>query len=320
MIEIIKDENGYPISITEDGKIIEYCPYDDKIIEINCSFQDMKRHISEGCPEGLRYGFLERELDFFESESVSILYITVQENNLSFIGSVDLIHEVRDDKCGLKDLVIALEKQVKYSNGILINYYELDEEAYILFEKHYSCECNLEENIKSFVKDIDDLIENSKISLGIFQWKEKYLKDELVFCREILTPLFLRMGFLSVKFNHGTTEFGKDYLLAEMTKFNNIRYYGVQVKAGNIDGGVNSKIDEIISQIKDAFEMPFGITGINSQHYISALLIFISGKFTSNAKDKILYKIPKGFVGSVSFFDSEDIENLIMKYWIQNQF
>lgn len=64
------------------------------------------------------------------------------------------------------------------------------------------------------------------------------------------------MGFLTVKFNHGTKEFGKDYLLSEATKFN-IRYYGVQDKADNVDGGVNSKIDEIISQIQDAFLMPF---------------------------------------------------------------
>lgn len=44
------------------------------------------------------------------------------------------------------------------------------------------------------------------------------------------------MGFESIIFNHGTKEFGKDYILSEMTKIGKIRYYGVQVKAGNIEG------------------------------------------------------------------------------------
>lgn len=55
-----------------------------------------------------------------------------------------------------------------------------------------------------------------------------------MFCGEILTPLFRHMGYDSVMYNHGVNEFGKDYILTETTKINTIRYYGVQVKAGNV--------------------------------------------------------------------------------------
>lgn len=99
-----------------------------------------------------------------------------------------------------------------------------------------------------------------------------------------------------------------------MTKIGKIRYCGVQVKAGNIEGGVNSQIDNILYQIKDAFEMPFSFKDENKQCFISELYIIISGTFTSNAKEKIRYKIPKGFYGAVHFLEKEDIENLIVKY------
>ncbi|MBD5498531.1 MAG: hypothetical protein HDR11_12360 [Lachnospiraceae bacterium] len=89
----------------------------------------------------------------------------------------------------------------------------------------------------------------------------------------------------------------------------------LQVKVGNIDGGVNSQIDNIIYQIKDAFEIPFVFKNENKQSYISELYIIISGRFTSNAKEKIRYKISKGIYGAVHFLDKEDIESLIVKYW-----
>lgn len=83
---------------------------------------------------------------------------------------------------------------------------------------------------------------------------------------------------------------------------NTIRYYGVQVKVGNIKGGVNSQIDNIIYQIKEAFEIPFSFKDEEQKHYISELYIITNGKFTANAKEKIRYKIPKGIYGAVHFW------------------
>ena len=53
----------------------------------------------------------------------------------------------------------------------------------------------------------------------------------------------------------------------------------------------------------------------NKQSYISELYIIISGRFTSNAKEKIWYKISKSIYGAVHFLDKEDTENLTVKYW-----
>lgn len=46
------------------------------------------------------------------------------------------------------------------------------------------------------------------------------------------------MGFESVIFNHGSKEFGKDYILTEMTKINTFRYYGVEKIRYKISKGI----------------------------------------------------------------------------------
>ena len=70
--------------------------------------------------------------------------------------------------------------------------------------------------------------------------------------------------------------------------------YGVQVKAGNLSGEAGSEIDKIIAQIGDAFSMPYLNTTSREKRYISDLIIAISGRFTENAKDKIVEKVNRG--------------------------
>ncbi len=82
-------------------------------------------------------------------------------------------------------------------------------------------------------------------------------------------------------------EYGKDFIFSEIDKFGHNIYYGLQVKAGNISGKANSKVDEIIGQLDDAFSMPFEEIGSGNRYYISNFIIAISGNFTENAKDKI---------------------------------
>jgi hypothetical protein len=156
---------------------------------------------------------------------------------------------------------------------------------------------------------------NAQITLGNVRWKRQYEKNEKLFCSEILTPLFRKIGFQHVVFNHGRKEFGKDFTFSELDKFGQMRHYGVQVKSGNISGKVNSKIDEVIGQIKDAFEMPYYDVNSKSPRYINTILVITSGGYTENAKEKILQKLNKGLYGSVYFLGKQEILELIEKYW-----
>lgn len=315
MLRVYKDEKGYPRNVLDDEGELFFSALDDDTIELKCSFNRMKKHIDEGVAINVRYDMNMKELSFVELKAVSFLYFEIRNGLISVIASIELVDKVRDDKWGLKDFVDELKGQLKYFEDIKINYYELGEDAFIWLEKFLPSSYNLEKNVADFVTEINELLESTKISLGKNVLQERHFTSEKIFCEEILTPLFRHMGFDSIIFNHGAREFGKDYILSEITKINSIRYYGVQVKAGNIEGGVNSRIDNIIGQVEDAFEMPFFLKNEKQQCYISELYIIISGRFTSNAKEKIRYKIPKSIYGSVHFLDKEDIENLIVKYW-----
>ncbi len=313
MLRVFKDDKQYTKKVIDNEGELHFCVLDDDMIEIECSLNRMKKHIQGKMDMDVRYGISAEELSFVELEDISFLFIEIRRNQIWLIASVELLDKVCDDKWGLNDFVEELKNQLKFFENVDINYYELGKDAFIWLEEPLYSSSNLEKNIVEFVRDVNGLLKSVKIGLGknVF---ERCCISEKIFCEEILTPLFRHMRFENVIYNHGANEFGKDYILAEMMKINNIRYCGVQVKVGNVDGGVNSQIDNIINQIKDAFEMPFVLKNENRNIYISELYIVISGKFTSNAKEKIRYKISKGIYGAVHFLDREDIENLIVKY------
>ena len=89
----------------------------------------------------------------------------------------------------------------------------------------------------------------------------------------------------------------------------------MKAKAGEIRGGVNSEIDELLGQIEDGFAMPYYEIGSKEPRFISTCIIAISGSFTENAREKIVEKIPKGVIGSVYFLDRERITELVERFW-----
>lgn len=93
---------------------------------------------------------------------------------------------------------------------------------------------------------------------------------------------------MNVKYNHGNKEFGKDVTFARRTEFDEYEYYGVQVKYGDVSGGANGDINELIAQAKDAFSMPFYDVYSRNKVRISKAIIAISGRFTLNAVEKII--------------------------------
>jgi hypothetical protein len=83
----------------------------------------------------------------------------------------------------------------------------------------------------------------------------------------------------------------------------------------DISGGVKAAIDELLGQIEDASAMPYYELGSKDQRFISTFVIAISGKFTENAREKIVEKMPRGCFGSVYFLDPERITELVERYW-----
>ncbi|GEM_PF-1554387 len=169
-------------------------------------------------------------------------------------------------------------------------------------------------NLKQHLIDIKTLVE---LELRGFKWKEKYEKDELIFCKEVLTPLFRKMKLTNLQFTHGVGEHGKDYVFSEFTKLGTIRYCAIQVKAGNLDGKILGKLNEIIAQVEDAFTIPFEQVNDREQKYIDTFYVVTSGKITREATTKIKEKIRSELKGSIKFLDQNAVLNLINKYWIE---
>lgn len=190
-------------------------------------------------------------------------------------------------------------------------------EQSISIKTNLNNESFINESIKAFYKNISVLGNEVELKLNEDIWLKKYETDEDYFCTNFLSPLLISMKFKEVNYCHGTREYGKDFTFSAYSKFNTIVNYGLQAKAGNISGKVNSDIDELIGQIEDAFCMPYYSLGSKNENYISVFIIAISGKFTNNAKEKIMHKVNNRFgklMGAIEFLDKEKLIEIHSKY------
>ncbi len=183
----------------------------------------------------------------------------------------------------------------------------------ILF--HFELTENINNAIKKVISILPIIEDDLQKQINSEIWTDEFYSNEKLFSTELILPLLRRMEYINVRYNHGIKEYGRDFLFAEINKFSEIVNFGMQIKAGNISGEVNSEIDMIIGQINDAFTMPFNKLGHENDYHITTFIVAISGHFTDNAKEKIKYKINKGLYGSIYFWDKDKIMELIEKYW-----
>ena len=139
--------------------------------------------------------------------------------------------------------------------------------------------------------------------------------DEQDFALSVVIPLLRKLGFSNIRYNHGRREFGKDIIFSRRTEFDDFEFWGAQVKYGDISGAANSDIDFVISQVDDAFKVPFYDLYTKRKERISKLLVVISGKFTENAIEKICEKIENHAIkNNVLFMDGAKIETIAEKF------
>lgn len=201
--------------------------------------------------------------------------------------------------------------------NIIITEGEDDTEELVKIQFRFNLSENINEALKSTFNSLPKIEQDLEKFINQSIWNEDFLKDEPKFSKELILPLLRKMKFDNVIYNHGKKEYGRDFFFSEINKFNEPVYYGMQVKAGDVSGRVNSEIDMLIGQLNDAFSMPFYILGNQNPYYISSFVIAISGKFMENAKEKIIHKIPKELLGNVYFWDKEKMLELIEKNWIK---
>lgn len=155
----------------------------------------------------------------------------------------------------------------------------------------------------------------AEMRLGTSLWTPRESTDEREFTPRTVLPILRKLDFKNVRYSHGKREFGRDVLFARITEFQDLEFWGAQVKFGDVKGGANAEIDELLGQIDDAFRMPFYDLYTKRKQHISKLAIIISGRFTDNAIEKICEKIESHAVrNSVLFVDGDKLRTLAEQF------
>lgn len=157
---------------------------------------------------------------------------------------------------------------------------------------------------------INNEVEAIKENIVINEIREEVsVKNEKEFILQKVIPALKNKDFFDVRYNHGIDEYGKDVTYKYYDNFGSLKYGSAQVKYGDISGNVKGDIYVILSQIEDAFNMPFVDIKESRKNYVNQLLVICSGKYTRNAKEKIVERLKKGY--DIRFFDGQDIDNLL---------
>lgn len=297
------DTELHVLDIGEDDHVIAECDYAalapasfDAFPESLC----VKVHNSEG------FGtFLFCEADIFRDDANELVadFMCIQPN------------KYWEGTWGLSAFLEAISTQVAFFPDVALREIEVDDDWKRLTLRLPLGKGSATQAVRKCADILKKLIRESEISLGGIRWKEAYATSERAFCEEVITPLLRRMNFLSIRYTQGAREHGRDFTFFELTPFGAMRHYGLQAKAGDVSGGANSAIDQIVGQADDAFTMPYYDIASADPRYISTFIVAISGRFTSNAREKIVHKIPRGLHGSLVFLDRESILELIDRHW-----
>jgi len=230
--------------------------------------------------------------------------------------NIHIYRKYWDHKFGASQYVNAMKKSIETRNEANkdVEFIEIEEDgAHIFFRYNILLFENMpiDKAFQRFQEIVHEIEGHTERLLEGEELSSEVLNNEIKFTVEVLLPLLRSMGFVDVRYNHGKREFGKDVTFSEINRFSVRRNYGVQVKAGNLSGEAGSDIDKIIAQIEDAFSMPYIDTTSREKRYISDLIIAISGRFTDNAKDKIIEKMNRR---NLYFLDIDKIQELLAHY------
>jgi len=208
-----------------------------------------------------------------------------------------------------------VEERQKEDGDITLDSYD-DDGAFIFMHFSTEIDCNTCEEAVQISEQIANEIEGAaELRIGVEMFKVSEAENEKEFTLKVVLPILRKLGFSNVKYNHGKREYGKDIVFSRLTEFEEVEHWAAQVKFRDIRGGVNSEIDEVFSQIEDAFKMPFYDLYSKTRVHPSKVCVIISGKFTENAIEKICEKIESHAMrNNVLFVDGARIDTLSEKF------
>lgn len=312
MIEVQRESDDLLVLIS--GNEVEVLDAGDDYVFAECNLADLANEVAQTFPEGLTLQV--KSQDGFGTYFFRDLELSADTDGVELAYRCHTPNKYWEGQYGLATFIAAIHDQVSHHHNWTVSQIELEDDwKGITLCRTVAIGDPLQQSVLAAAADLKGLIHATEVALSGLPWKDEYTTKEDPFCRELLHPLLRRMGFVFVRYTHGKREYGKDFTFSELTSFGHNRHYGLQAKAGDVSGGVNAAVDELLGQIADAFAMPYYEVGSKEPCYISTFIIAISGKFTENAREKIVEKMPKGLIGSVYFLDRERLTELVERFW-----
>jgi hypothetical protein len=302
-VTLIK-ENGDTIGFRINDK--EFYSEEEGFVEVEIS--DLKGFNIGSIPNSFCFHLFEGEYEWDILSDKK--YVGISSVNLH------IYRKYWDHKFGALQYVNVMKKaiEIRKKSEEDVEFTEIDDDGahiFLRFDIFLLEDMPINKALRRFKQIVEEIEGHTERILEGEEISSEILNDEKKFALELLLPLFRNMGFVDVKYNHGKREFGKDVTFSEIDKFGVRRNYGVQVKAGDLSGEAGAEIDKIIAQIEDAFKMPYVNTTSREKRYISDLIVAISGRFTDNAKDKIIEKVNRR---NLYFLDIDKIQELLTQY------
>ncbi|MDO9181421.1 MAG: hypothetical protein Q7U04_03390, partial [Bacteriovorax sp.] len=142
-------------------------------------------------------------------------------------------------------------------------------------------------------------------------------KDEVTFMKEVLIPLFDNMGFRASKFNHGSGEFGKDFVLEKSDDFGETKFIVVVVKNGDIKNTNQKEKDnlaEVMRQVGQCWRLPIENTS-GVKKLPSEVKVVISGTLTKGSEKEIIDSVESYNKSNTSFITQDILIELLNKFY-----
>jgi len=132
-------------------------------------------------------------------------------------------------------------------------------------------------------------------------------KSEENFIQQFLKPLLQRLGYYSVRDYHGTREFGKDLVYAEVDKLADISFHGLQAKYE--DSISLPMAEDLALDAMQAFANPFTHPTTNNPHRITTFIAANAGSISEQARTHFFNRIA-AHAGSCRLLDGHDLLTL----------
>ena len=271
-------------------------------------------------PDGFAFALCDKIQEgaiFLDSIPVSITKVSAGKLRLSFEdggtrkywdGKIGFSHYMETKKA-------IVEEREKEDGDIKLDSYD-DDGAYIFMHFSTEIDCETCDEALQISEQITNEIEGAaELRIGVESFKVSESESEKDFTLRVVIPVLRKLDFSNVKYNHGKREYGKDIVFSRITEFDEVEHWAAQVKFGDIRGGANSDIDEIFSQVEDAFKMPYYDLYTKTKVRPSKVCVIVSGKFTENAIEKICEKIESHAMrNNILFIDGERIDTISEKF------